>query len=97
MVNNRCAVDFEKIIVAVNPVIRGWGNYFAITNAGKIMWDLDRFICQRFNRVIARSRKLRGVHRSEVSAKVLYEQYGLVDLYGLAKKEAECRTMNFNR
>ncbi len=97
MVNNRCAVDFEKIIVAVNPVIRGWGNYFAITNSGKCMWDLDRFICERFNRVIARARKVRGAHQSVMSAKVLYEQFGLVDLYGIAKKEAECRTMNFNR
>ena len=97
MVNNRCAVDFVKIIDAVNPVIRGWGQYFAITNAGKCMWDLDRFICERFNRVIKRSRKLRGVQRHVVSAKVLYEQFGLVDLYGLAKKEAECRTMNLNR
>lgn len=87
MVNNRCSVNFDKIIEAVNPVIRGWGQYFAITNAGKTMWNLDRFICARFNRVIKRSRKLRGVHRSVVSAKVLYEQYGLVDLYGMTKEK----------
>lgn len=88
MVNNRCSVNFDKAIEAVNPVIRGWGQYFAITNAGKTMWDLDRFICQRFNCIIKRSRKLRGVHRSVVSAKVLYEQYGLVDLYGMTKEKS---------
>lgn len=88
MVNNRCAVDFVKIIDAVNPVIRGWGNYFAITNAGKIMWDLDRFICERFNRVIRRSRKLRGVQRHVVSAKDLHEQHGLVRLYELRQRRS---------
>lgn len=86
MANIRATVRFEEIIEAINPVIRGWGNYFAITNAGKTMWDLDRFICQRLNSVIRRSRKLRGIHNSAVSAKVLYEQYGLVDLFGLAKR-----------
>lgn len=88
MVNNRCSVNFDKVIEAVNPVIRGWGQYFAITNAGKTMWDLDRFIWARFNRVIKRSRKLRGVQRGVVSAKVLYEQYGLVDLYGMTKEKS---------
>lgn len=88
MVNNRATVRFEKLIEAVNPTIRGWGQYFVITNAGKTMWDLDRFIWSRFNRVIKRSRKLRGVQRGVVSAKVLYEQYGLVDLYGMTKEKS---------
>lgn len=88
MVNNRATVNFEKLIESVNPMIRGWGQYFAITNAGKTMWDLDRFIWSRFNRVIKRSKKLRGVQRGIVSAKVLYEQYGLVDLYGMTKEKS---------
>lgn len=88
MVNNRASVSFEMIIEAVNPTIRGWGQYFAVTNAGKTMWDLDRFIWARFNRVIKRSRKLRGVQRGVVSAKVLYTQYGLVDLYGMTKEKS---------
>ena len=88
MVNNRATVRFEKLIEAVNPTICGWGQYFVITNAGKTMWDLDRFIWSRFNRVNKRSRKLRGVQRGIVSAKVLYEQYGLVDLYGMTKEKS---------
>jgi len=88
MVNHRATVNFEKIIEAVNPVIRGWGGYFVITNAGKTMWDLDRYIWERFNRVIKRCRKLRGVQRGVVSAKVLYEQYHLVDLYGMTKEKS---------
>ncbi len=76
-----------EMIGAVNPVIRGWGQYFVLTNAGKIMWDLDRFVLTRVNNVIKRARKVRGVGRGLISGKVLYEQHGLISLHGLTKQK----------
>jgi RNA-directed DNA polymerase len=85
MVNNRATVALPHIIEAVNPTIRGWGQYFVITNAGKVFWNLDRFVCERINCLVRRSRKLRGVKRQVVSGKQLYLDYGLVSLFGMTK------------
>jgi hypothetical protein len=84
MISQRKTVNVEHITEAVNPTIRGWGQYFAVTNAGEILWNLDRFICTRFNQLVKKSHKIRGVQNNVVAAKDLYEQYGLVSLYGMA-------------
>lgn len=85
MIHQRKTINIRHIIDAVNPTIRGWGQYFMVTNAGETMWNLDRFICKRINKLVKKSRKIRGVENNIIPAKILYESYGLFSLYSLVK------------
>ncbi|WP_342669799.1 group II intron maturase-specific domain-containing protein [Desulfovirgula thermocuniculi] len=35
----------------MNPVLRGWKEYFRLTNVSRVFWKLDFFITARFYRV----------------------------------------------
>ena len=45
--------DIRDVIAALNPVLRGWGNYFRTGNASKQFTSLDRFVTSRLVRLIA--------------------------------------------
>ena len=38
------------MVAKLNPIIRGWRNYFRIGNATKKLQDLDRYVRQRLSR-----------------------------------------------
>ena len=39
--------DVREIIARLNPVLRGWGNYFRTGNAAKKFNQLDSYVCRR--------------------------------------------------
>ena len=39
--------DVKQIIAELNPVLRGWGNYFRTGNAGREFNKMDGFVCRR--------------------------------------------------
>jgi len=43
----RCHEDIRDIIADLNPVLRGWGNYFRTGNAAKRFNQLDGYVWQR--------------------------------------------------
>jgi group II intron reverse transcriptase/maturase len=43
----RCHDDLRDIIADLNPVLRGWGNYFKTGNAAKRFNQLDTYVWQR--------------------------------------------------
>ena len=45
--------DIRDVIAVLNPVLRGWGNYFRTGNATKQFTSLDRFVTSRLTRLIA--------------------------------------------
>jgi RNA-directed DNA polymerase len=45
--------DVRDVIAVLNPVLRGWGNYFRTGNASKQFNSLDRFVTSRLVRLIA--------------------------------------------
>ena len=40
-------VNLEKVIADLNPVLRGWGNYFRMANCGKLFRNLSAWIRRR--------------------------------------------------
>jgi len=44
------AKDVRELIQRLNPVVRGWGNYFRTGNAAKRFNQLDSYIHQRLRR-----------------------------------------------
>jgi hypothetical protein len=44
---SRCHADLREVIADLNPVLRGWGNYFRTGNAAKRFVQLDRYVWRR--------------------------------------------------
>jgi len=52
----RCAgvKDIREVIRKVNPILRGWGNYFRTGNASAKFHQIDRYVRNRLCRLLAR-------------------------------------------
>jgi group II intron reverse transcriptase/maturase len=47
----RCHADLRDVIAQLNPVLRGWGNYYRTGNAAKRFNQLDSYVWQRLRRL----------------------------------------------
>ena len=61
---SRCHADLREVIQDLNPVLRGWGNYFRTGNAAKRFNQLDAYVCRRL-RSLRLARKGRNLHPGE--------------------------------
>ena len=43
----RCHQDVRSVIAEINPVVRGWGQYFAMGNAANHFIDVDDYVVKR--------------------------------------------------
>ena len=48
---SRCHADLRDVISQLNPVLRGWGNYFRTGNAANKFVELDRYVWRRLVRL----------------------------------------------
>ncbi len=62
---SRCHADLREVIQELNPILRGWGNYFKTGNAAKRFNQLDGYVCQRLRELRVR-RKGRNLRPGEV-------------------------------
>ena len=46
--------DIREVIDDLNPVLRGWGNYFRTGNASAKFQQMDRYVCHRLHRLMQR-------------------------------------------
>jgi group II intron reverse transcriptase/maturase len=58
----RCHADLRDVIAALNPVLRGWGNYFRTGNAAQRFNQADTYVWRRLRalRVQRKGRQLRA-------------------------------------
>ena len=63
----RCAgiKDIREVIAVLNPVLRGWGNYFRTGNATDKFIQIDRHVAWRLKRVLIK-RKGRNLRAGQV-------------------------------
>ena len=52
--------DIREVIADLNPVLRGWGNYFKTGNASEKFNQVDRYVWMRLTRMLAKQRGFRG-------------------------------------
>jgi RNA-directed DNA polymerase len=59
---SRVGIDVRLVIDELNPILRGWGNYFATGNAGDKFVEIDRYVVWRLKRlqIKKRGRNLRA-------------------------------------
>ena len=63
---SRCHADLRDVIADLNPVLRGWGNYFRTGNAAKRFNQLDGYVYRRL-RTLRVKRKGRQLEAGEFS------------------------------
>jgi RNA-directed DNA polymerase len=59
---NRVGLDIRDVIADLNPILRGWGNYFRTGNAAIKFRRIDRYVVWRLHRLMVskRGRNLRA-------------------------------------
>jgi group II intron reverse transcriptase/maturase len=76
--------DIREIIEVLNPVLRGWGNYFRTGNASWKFQQVDRYVNQRLVRLLPclRDRRRRPFEMREWAPARFAEEFGLHRLVG---------------
>lgn len=64
--------DVTQIIAELNPVLRGWGNYFRTGNADGVFNDMDGFVYKRLRRWQYRRGGQRPTRRRPFTSEQLY-------------------------
>lgn len=78
--------DIREVIRDLNPVLRGWGNYFRTGNASLKFQEIDRYVAERLVRLLAARRyrnwKRRPFHLRDWPHTRFVEEHGLYKLMG---------------
>lgn len=82
-IGRRYSLSLEDVIREINPILRGWRNYFRCGNGEPIFRDLDRFILNRLRIFVKRK------HTDESSGTRRLAD-GLVDRLGLYRLSQSC-------
>jgi RNA-directed DNA polymerase len=87
---SRCHADLREVIGELNPMLRGWGNYFRTGNAARHFGALDDFVVRRL-RALRIKRKGRNLRAGEPErwAREYFESLGLHRLRGTIRYPAQ--------
>jgi RNA-directed DNA polymerase len=70
-----------RVIEMINPILRGWVNYFAIGHAGRCLTFIKNWVEQKIRRHLMRARKCKGFGWKRWSREWLYNELGLFNDY----------------
>jgi RNA-directed DNA polymerase len=81
----------RRVIELINPILRGWVNYFAVGDTGRCFGFIKDWVEKKVRRHLMRARKLPGFGWKRWSRRWLYDALGLFNHYrvrraGLASK-----------
>jgi RNA-directed DNA polymerase len=81
----------RRVIELINPILRGWVNYFAVGDTGRCFGFIKDWVEKKVRRHLMRARKLPGFGWKRWSRRGLYDALGLFNHYrvrraGLAPK-----------
>jgi RNA-directed DNA polymerase len=67
----------DRVIYLINPILRGWANYFRIGNSSRCFGYIKDWVEKKIRRHLMKSRKLKGFGWERWSRRWLYEDLGL--------------------
>jgi RNA-directed DNA polymerase len=76
------------VIDQINPILRGWVNYFAVGNSGRCLSFIRTWVEKKIRRLLARARKRCGFGWKRWSSRWLYDDLGLYDEYKVRRLPA---------
>ncbi len=79
----RVGIDVREVIAVLNPILRGWGNYFRTGNAADKFTEIDRYVTWRLKRLLIkkRGRNLRA-GQADQWTHAWFKEHGLHQLSG---------------
>ena len=75
----------EKVIAQINPILKGWVNYFRIGNSSKCFFYVKGWVEKKVRRLLMRARKRKGFGWKRWSKNYIYKQLGLFDDYNIVR------------
>jgi len=75
----------ERIVEVINPILRGWVNYFAIGHSSRCFGYIRDWVERKIRRHLMRARKRKGFGWKRWSRRWLYEQLGLFRDYQVCR------------
>jgi group II intron reverse transcriptase/maturase len=79
----RCHEDLRTVIAEINPVVRGWGQYFRTGNAATRFIQLDRYVEDRLRGLLLKRHGSRiAAGRADAWRRPFFEALGLYRLRG---------------
>jgi group II intron reverse transcriptase/maturase len=78
--------SLKDVIDDLNPVLRGWGNYFAVGNSGKQLQAVDNYVKERLCRFLSKKHQKSGIGWSVRWAHIDFRQEGLYHLSGTVRR-----------
>jgi RNA-directed DNA polymerase len=70
-----------KVIVQINPILRGWVNYFAVGHSGRCFAFIEDWVEKKIRRHMMRAKKRKGFGWKRWSREWLYDVLGLFSDY----------------
>jgi RNA-directed DNA polymerase len=70
-----------RVVNLINPVLRGWVNYFAVGHASRCFQLIKRWVELKIRRHLMKARKRKGFGWSRWSTQWLYDKLGLFNNY----------------
>jgi len=73
----------SRVIYLINPILRGWANYFRIGNSSRCLRYIKEWVEKKIRRHLMRARKRHGFGWNRWSKAWIYNALGLYDDYGV--------------
>jgi len=71
----------QRVVETINPILRGWVNYFAIGYSNRCFQFVKRWVELKVRRHLLRARKCRGLGWARWSTQWLHHTLGLFNAY----------------
>jgi RNA-directed DNA polymerase len=78
----------DRVIYLINPILRGWVNYFRVGNSSKCFGYIKDWVEKKIRRHLMRARKRHGFGWNRWSRAWFYETLGLFNDYGVRHYKA---------
>ena len=78
----------EGLIAEINPILRGWVNYFAVGHSSRCFSYIRDWVEKKIRRHLARACQRRGFGWQRWSKEWLYETLGLFNEYRVAYRQS---------
>jgi RNA-directed DNA polymerase len=88
ILNRSRSQPLREVIDRINPILRGWVNYFAIGHSSRCFSFIRLWVEKKIRRLLVKARQRRGFGWKRWSSRWLYERLGLFSEYRVQWKPA---------